>query len=144
MAAQEPITLELQAKIDALPEGRVKKRVLRALTGPGIRTASNEEIFELIMRTAMEAQAQSVQWRQWRRNEVLAFIEHYKQEIPDDYAEFLRQEDENSQIDDDLWWRLERLADRWIPDLDSVDYGNLLTEVRRYLRTQLTAQDTRQ
>lgn len=144
MTAQEPITPELQAKIDALPEGRVKKRVLRALTGPGIRTASNEEIFELIMRTAVEAEAQSAQWRQWRRNEVLEFVEYFKQEMPDDYAEFLRQEDENSQIDDDLWWRIERLADRWIPGLDSVDYGNLLTEVRRYLRAQLTAQDTRQ
>jgi hypothetical protein len=46
MTTQVPISPELQAKIDALPEGSVKKRVLRAFTGPGIRTASNEEIFE--------------------------------------------------------------------------------------------------
>jgi hypothetical protein len=46
MTTQEPISPELQAKIDALPEGSVKKRVLRELTGPVMRTACNEELYE--------------------------------------------------------------------------------------------------
>ena len=137
MTTPEPISSELQARIDALPEGSLKRRVIRALTGPGTRTASNEAIFETIMESVAEAEAQRAQWRQWRDDEVLGFVRYFKQELPEDYAEFLRQERENNEIDDDLWWRLGRLADRWIPGLMYADNGNLLGEVREYMRAQL-------
>lgn len=137
MTTQEPISPELQAKIDALPEGSVKKRVIRALTGPGIRTASNEAIFETIMQSVAEAEAQRAQWRQWRDDEVQAFVEYFKQELPEDYAEYLRQERENNEIDSDLSWRVGRLADRWIPGLTYADNGNLLGKVRDYLQVRL-------
>lgn len=137
MTTQEPISPELQAKIDALPEGSVKKRVIRALTGPGIRTASNEAIFETIMQSVAEAEAQRAQWRQWRDDEVQAFVEYFKQELPEDYAEYLRQERENNEIDSDLSWRVGRLADRWIPGLTYADNGNLLGKVRDYLQARL-------
>jgi hypothetical protein len=134
MTTQLPISPELQAKIDALPEGSVKKRVLRALTGPGIRTASNEEIFENIMQSVAEAEAQRAQWRQWRDDEVLAFVKSFEQETPDDYAEFLRQEREKNEIDDETWWRAERLAERIFGELSGVDRSSLLGKVRDHFR----------
>ena len=140
MTTQEPISPELQAKIDALPEGSVKKRVIRVLTGPGIRTASNEAIFETIMESVAEAQAQRAKWRKWSDDEVLAFVEHFKQEMPEDYAEYLRQERENNAIDSELSWRVRRLVDKWIPDLTYADNGNLVSKVRDHLQAQLYAQ----
>jgi hypothetical protein len=137
MTTQEPISPELQAKIDALPEGSVKKRVIRALTGPGIRTASNEAIFETIMESVAKAEAQRMQWRQWRDDEVVAFVEYFKQELPEDYVEYLRQERENNEIDIDLSWRVRRLVDKWIPELTYADNGNLVSKVRDHLQTQL-------
>jgi hypothetical protein len=62
MSAENSISPKLQLKIDALPEGSLKKRVLRALTGPGIRTASNEEIFANIMESVAEAEAERAKW----------------------------------------------------------------------------------
>lgn len=137
MTTQEPISPELQAKIDALPEGSVKKRVIRVLTGPGIRTASNEAIFETIMESVAEAQAQRAKWRKWSDDEVLAFVEHFKQEMPEDYAEYLRQERENNAIDSELSWRVRRLVDKWIPDLTYADNGNLVSKVRGHIKVML-------
>ena len=137
MTTQEPISPELQAKIDALPEGSVKKRVIRALTGPGIRTASNEAIFETIMQSVAEAEAQRAQWRQWRDDEVQAFVEYFKQELPEDYAEYLRQERENNEIDSELSWRVRRLADKWIPGLTYRDNGNLISKSRDHIQAML-------
>ena len=137
MTTQEPISPELQAKIDALPEGSVKKRVIRALTGPGIRTASNEAIFETIMESVAKAEAQRAQWRQWRDDEVLAFAEHFKQEMPEDYAEYLRQERENNEIDSELSWRVRRLVDKWIPGLTYADNGNFASKVRDHMQALL-------
>ncbi len=137
MTIPQPISAELNAKIDALPEGSVKKRVLRALTGPGIRTASNEEIFDNIMRSVAKTEAQRAEWRKWRDDEVLAFVEYFKQQMPEDFAEFLRQESKNNEIDDELWWRVGRLADMWIPDLDFHDCTSLLGKVRNHFRSLL-------
>jgi hypothetical protein len=131
------ISPELQARIDALPEGSLKARIIRALTGPGKRTASNEEIFEHIMQSVAEAEAQRAQWRQWRDDEVLAFVEHFKQEMPGDFAEFLRQERESNEIDGDLALRVFRLADKWIPNLDFHDCTSLLGKVRDHFRAHL-------
>ena len=137
MTTPQPISPELKAKIDALPDGNLKTRILRAVTGPGKRTVSNEEIFENIMESVAEAKAQRARWRQWRDDEVLAFVEHFKNEMPDDYADFLKQEHENNEIDDDLWWRVGHLADRWIPDLDFHDCTSLLGKVRDHFRALL-------
>lgn len=136
MNADNPISPELQARIDALPEGSTKDRVIRVLTGPGIRQASNEEIFDHIMASVAEAEAQRATWRKWSDEEVLAFIDHFKKELPGDYAEYLRQERENNEIDADLSWKLRRLSSQWIPDLDFHDRSLLLGKVRDFLQTE--------
>ena len=136
MSSKNPITPELQAKINALTDENLKANILRYLNRPWARTKSNEQIFDEMVADYEEVIAERAKWRQWRDDEVLAFVEHFKQEMPGDYAEFLRQEHHNNEIDDDLWWKVGRLADRWIPNLDFHDCTSLLGKVRRHLQAQ--------
>ena len=144
MTTQEPISPELQAKIDALEDENLRANISRRLNRAWKRTKSNEQIFDEMVAHHREVIAERAKWRQWRDDEVLAFVEHFKQEMPKDYAEFLRQERENNEIDDELWWRVGRLIDRWIPNLDFHDCTSLLGKVRRHLQAQLqTTQEHR-
>ncbi|MEQ1512595.1 MAG: hypothetical protein ABL934_07950, partial [Lysobacteraceae bacterium] len=141
MTTQEPITPELRAKIDELPEGSVKKRVLRALTGPGNRTGSNEEIFANIMESVTEAEAQralrEARLYKWRDDEVVAFIDYFREHQPQAYADYLYQERNGRQIDADLAWCMRRLGEQWLPGLDWDDYDELFGMVRDYADTHL-------
>ena len=144
MTTPNQISPELQARIDALPDENLRANISRRLNRPWKRTKSNEQIFEEMVAHHREVIAERAKWRQWRDDEVLAFVEHFKQEMPKDYAEFLRQERENTEIDDELWWRVGRLIDRWIPNLDFHDCTSLLGKVRRHLQAQLqTTQEHR-
>ena len=89
------------------------------------------------MESVAKAETQRVQWRQWRDDEVLVFVERFRQEIPEDYAEYLRQERENNEIDSELSWRVRRLVDKWIPDLTYADNGNLVSEFRDHMQALL-------
>ncbi len=137
MNTENLISPELQAKIDALPDENLRANILRVLSGPGKRTLSREKIFENMVQNHAEVMAERAKWRKWRDDEVLDFVEYFKQEMPEDFAEFLRQEHENNEIDDDLWWRVGRLADRWIPGLTYADNGNMLGKVRDHFRSFL-------
>lgn len=134
MSTPNQISPDLQAKIDALEDENLRANILRVFSGPGNRTLSLEKIFENMVQNHAEVMAQRAKWRVWHDDEVLDFIEHFKREMPDDYAEFLRQERENNEIDDELWWRVGRLVDRWIPDLDFHDCTSLLGKVRDHFR----------
>jgi hypothetical protein len=50
----------------------------------------------------------------------------------------MRQERENNEIDDDVWWRAERLAERLFSELSGVDRSSLLGKVRDHFRTLIT------
>ena len=125
-----PITAELQARIDALPYEDLKADLLRTFNGPGTRRVTDEAIFEMVVSNYMEVRAQRARLRQWRDDEVLAFIEHFKQERPEGFAAFLEQERRDHEIDGDLWWGTIFFAERWLPGLDSRDYSSLLVKVR--------------
>jgi hypothetical protein len=137
MNIDNSISPELQAKINALPDENLRANILRFLNRPWTRKKSNEQIFDEMVADHEEVMADRAKWRDWRDDEVLAFVEHFKQEMPDDFAEFLEQERKNNEIDDDLWWRVGRLVDRWIPDLDFHDCTSLLSKVRRHFRAHL-------
>jgi hypothetical protein len=137
MTTENPISPELQAKIDALPDENLRVNIARRLNRPWKRTKSNEQIFEEMLASYEEVMAERAKWRLWREDEVQAFVEYFRHELPEDYAEFMRQERECNEIDDDLWWRVGRLADRWIPDLTYADNGNLLGKVRDHFRSLL-------
>lgn len=137
-----PISPELQAKIDALEDEALRKDIIFLLSGPGNRIATNEEIFNSRVASYKKAKAQRAQWRQWRDDEVLAFVEHFKQEAPADYAEYLRQERENNEVDSELSWRVRRLVDKWIGGLTYADNGNLVSKVRDHLQALLSANES--
>jgi hypothetical protein len=139
MTTQNKITPELQAKIDALEDETLKKDIIFLLSGPGKRIATNEEIFNNRVASYEKAKAQRALWRQWRDDEVLAFVEHFKREMPEDYAEFLRQEHDNNEIEDETWWKAERLAERTYGELSGVDRSSLLGKVRDHLKAQSRA-----
>lgn len=139
MITQEPISPELQAKIDALPDENLRANISRRLNRPWKRTKSNEQIFDEMVAHHNEVLAERAKWRQWRDAEILAFVEYFKNESPEDYKEFARQERDHNEIDDDLWWRVGRLVDAWNPGLTFTDNGNLLGHVRDYLQANLQA-----
>ncbi len=134
MNADNHISPELQAKIDALVDENLKANILMVLSGPGNQTISNEQIFENIVARSQRVTADRAKWRQWTDEEVTAFIARYRQEMPEDFSEFLRQEREDNKIDADLAWRARQLARKWLPDLGYVDYGTLLGRVRDHVR----------
>lgn len=129
-----PISAELQARIDALPDENLKANITRRLNRTWPRQKSNEQIFEEMLAHHEEVMAERAKWRSWRDDEVLTFIDHFKQEAPSDYADFMRQEHENNEIDDDTWWRAERLAERIFGELSGVDRSSLLGRVRDHFR----------
>jgi hypothetical protein len=137
MSTDNPISQELQAKIDALQDENLRANILRVLSGPGNRTLSREKIFENMVQNHAEVMAQRAQWRKWRNDEAQAFVEYFKQELPDDYVEYLRQERENNAIDSELSWRVRRLVDKWIPGLTHADNRNLVSKVRDHLQSLL-------
>lgn len=132
-----PIATELQAKIDALPYEDLKADLLRTFNGPGIRRVPDEAIFEMVVNNYMEVTAQQARLRKWRDDEVLEFIEHFKQERPQGFLEFLEQERRDHEIEGDLWWNTILLAERWLPGLDTLDYSALLGKVRHCVQANL-------
>lgn len=137
MMTQEPISPGLQARIDALPDENLKANILRFLSRPRKRTKSNEQIFEEMLADYEEVMAERAKWRKWSDDEVLAFSAYFKQEMPEDYAEYLKQGIENNTIDANLSWKVEQLSKSWLPGLASIDYILLLGKVRDHLQAQL-------
>ncbi|MFD1295605.1 hypothetical protein ACFQ4Q_03030 [Lysobacter gummosus] len=132
-----PISPELQAKIDALEDEDLRARILRVLTGPGKKRASDEEIYETALAGYAMAKEQQARLRKWRDDEVVFFAQYFKEKKPEDYSEFLRQQKEFNQIESELAWRVRRLMREWMPDLNSDDRSELFSEFRRYVRSRL-------
>ncbi|MET4728850.1 hypothetical protein ABIE09_002662 [Lysobacter enzymogenes] len=93
---------ELQAKIDALEDENLKVRIIRVITNPGKKLATNEEIFESMLSRHLAAKKQRDRLRKWRDDEAVAFAQYFREKRPDDYAELLRQEREFNEIDSGL------------------------------------------
>ncbi|WP_431108768.1 hypothetical protein [Variovorax paradoxus] len=136
-----PISRELQAKIDALPYERLKADIVDTLNSPGRQTVTNEQIFENMVNRHIEVKAQralrEARMYRWRDDEVIAFIEHFKKEMPKEYAEYLQQERNGRQIDADLAWGVRFLAERWRPGIDRDDRDELFVKVRHYAQAHL-------
>lgn len=131
------ISPELMARIEALEDDKLKAEVLRVLSGPGRRTVTNEEIFDNKVASWNMAKLQRATLYRWHDDEVHAFVEHFRREMPQDYAEYLRQEREHNEIQSDLSWRIDRLAYSWMSDLGFGDITSLFGRVRDYYRARL-------
>ena len=130
MTPQQPISPELRAKINALTDDRLRANILRVLNSPGNQSITNEQIFENMVARHARVASERATWRQWRDDEVQTFVEHFKKSEPETYVEYLRQERENGEIDSELSWKVEKLSQKWITGLASIDYILLLGKVR--------------
>jgi hypothetical protein len=129
-----PISPELQAKIDALTDENLKANILRYLNRPWQRAKSNEQIFEEMVARSERVMAERAKWRKWTDEEVAAFVAYFEQKMSDDFAEYIRQDRDNNEINSDLSWKLEELSKEWLPGLATIDYILLLGKVRDYFR----------
>ncbi len=127
---------ELQAKIDALEDENLKARIVRVITNPGKKLATNEEIFELLLSSHLMAKEHRDRLRKWQDEEVIAFARHFREKRPDDYAEFLRQEHEFNEIDSGFAWGVRQLILQWMPGLDLSDCSELFCKFRDYAKSQ--------
>ncbi|BAV95805.1 hypothetical protein [Lysobacter enzymogenes] len=133
------IAPELQAKIDALEDERLKVEIIEVLTGPGRKRASDEAIYEAIVSGHITAKKQRDQRRNWRNEEVSAFAAYFKNKDPGTYADFFRQEEESGEIEAPLAWNVRRLILGWIPNLDESNVTGLFGKFRDHIESQLAA-----
>jgi hypothetical protein len=143
------ISPELQARIDALPDPALRARILKSLDSPREHRASDENIFEVIVTGYQMAAEQQARLRKWQESEIVAFIEYVKAQAPELYAKYLQHEKElrekklRGADEDELWFDgdlrldIQRLAHKWMPDLEFVDSGELVGGVLDYARAHL-------
>jgi hypothetical protein len=143
------ISPELQARIDALPDEGLRASILKSLGIPREPGVSDEDIFEVSVTGYQMAKEQQDRMRKWQESEVIAFIEYVKAQAPDLYAKYLHHEKELSEkalrgvdedelwFDGDLSWGIERLAYKWLSDLESLDAQELVSGVRSYAKAHL-------
>ncbi|ALN90907.1 MULTISPECIES: hypothetical protein [Lysobacter] len=131
------ISPELQAKIDALEDERLKADILDVLTGPGKRRATDEAIYEMIVSSYTESKEEWSRRRQWKDDEVAAFAQYFKEKKPADFVEFIRQEKEFNEIESVLAWNVRRLIWELMPDLDQSDCTGLFGKFRDYVKLHL-------
>ena len=147
------ISPELIARINALPDEKLRANILASLNSPGRKRhikhmqatnqqyTTDEQIFDLMVNThrkVMEQRAlREARMYRWRDDEMLAFIAHFKEVEPQKYADYLYQERNGRQIDADLSWELHRLEEQWHPGLDDEDYSDLFGKIRDYAQAHL-------
>ena len=139
---RENVAPELLARIDAMTDKVWKTDIIRYLHNYSERfPCTPEALFDWYALSRLEVRAQRVLREErsykWRKDEVIAFIAHFKKEMPKGYAEYLQQERNGRQIDADLSWDIRRLGERWLPGLDDADYSELFSKVRDYAQARL-------
>ena len=132
------ISPELQAKIDALEDEKLKARLLRTLTSSGKKRVTDEEIYESIVSSYTRAKEARARLRQWQDDEVADFAQYFKEKRPGDFAEFIRQEREFNEIESVLAWKVRGLIWELMPDLDQSDCTGLFGKFRDYVKLHLT------
>ena len=78
------ISPELQARIDALEDERLKAEILDVLTGPGKKRATDEAIYESIVSDYTAGTERQAKLRRWQDDEVVAFAWYFKEKRSED------------------------------------------------------------
>ena len=92
MIKANPISAELQAKIDALPDENLRANISRRLNRPWKHTKPNEHIFEEMLANHEEVMAKRAKWREWRDDQIFTFFTHFNQRMPEGDTKYVRQE----------------------------------------------------
>ncbi len=100
MMTQEPISPELQTKIDALPDENLRANIMRRLNLPWKHKTSNQHIFEEMLANYEEVMAKRAKWRQWRDDHLFRFFAYFNQGLPEGYTKYVRQERKDCATDD--------------------------------------------
>lgn len=148
-----PTSPELQAKIDALEDPKLRARIMHSLElnhdRPKAHRVPDEGLFEVSVTGYQMAKEQQARMRKWQETEVIAFIEFFKIQAPDLYARYIHHEkdlrdkelrgvDEDERwFDADIHWDIEALIDKWMPGLDSLYDSELFGDVRSYAQAHL-------
>jgi hypothetical protein len=132
---------KLRARIDALQDEGLKRRILRAIKEPRWRRITDEEIFEKMVERHNECVAQrtmrdACSYR-WRDEELVAFLEYFKKHRPQWYADYLHQERNGREIDGDLADNMRRLVLEWLPGVGWNDGCRLFGMVRDHAHERL-------
>ena len=83
------------------------------------------------------AEAQRAALRHWTEQEVVQYVEAFKAQRPDQYAEYLKQEIQRSEIDIELAMEMYRFAALIFPGISSGDRAELFVKVRDNVRRSL-------
>ena len=136
-----PISPELQARINALPDENLRANITRRLNRTWPRQKSNEQIFEEMLahheEVMKECAARDARLYKWREDEVVAFIGYLQESHPQWHSDYLHQERDGREIEADLALNMRRLAEQWRPGLDWDDYCELFSMVRDYTEGHL-------
>ena len=73
----------------------------------------------------------------WTDDEVSQYIEAFRTQRPDQYAEYIRQEIERNEIEAELGLEMERFAKAVFPHVASRDCTELFGKVRSHVRASL-------
>lgn len=132
---------KLRARIDALQDEGLKRRILVAIDRPRRRRITDEEIFEEMLKThdehvAQRAMRDACSYR-WRDEELVAFLEYFEIHKAQWYADYLHQERNGRDIDGDLAENMRNLVLEWLPGVGWRDACRLFGMVRDHAHAHL-------
>lgn len=132
---------KLRARIDALQDEGLKRRILLAIDRPRRSRITDEEIFEEMLKThdehvAQRAMRDACSYR-WRNEELVAFLQYFESHKPQWYADYLHQETNGRDIDGDLAENMRNLVIEWLPGVGWRDACQLFGMVRDHAHAHL-------
>jgi hypothetical protein len=113
-----------------------RRSVLKTLGRLG-QEATPEQQLAIFRQMEREAVARRATMHRWTEQEIIRFIEAFKAQRPDQYAEYLRQEIDRSAIDAELGLEMDRFGASLFPYAWSLDIAPLKTKVRDHVRRSL-------
>jgi hypothetical protein len=113
-----------------------KQPVLKT-PGLGGPFATEEQQRAITLEMKRKAEAQRAAMYPWTEQEVIQYIEAFKAQRPDQYAEYLKQEIERSEIETELALEMRRFAASMFPQVSLIDRIELFTKARDHVRRSL-------
>jgi hypothetical protein len=113
-----------------------KQPVLKTL-GLGGPFATEEQQRAIALEMKRKAEAQRAAMYPWTEQEVIQYIEAFKAQRPDQYAEYRKQEIERSEIATELSLEMSRFAASMFQQVSLIDLTQLFTKTRDHVRRSM-------
>jgi hypothetical protein len=105
--------------------------------GLGGPFATEEQQRAIALEMKRKAEAQRAAMYPWTEQEVIQYIEAFKAQRPDQYAEYLKQEIERSEIEAELSLEMSRFAASMFQQVSLIDLTQLFTMTRDHVRRSM-------